>query len=267
MAANDNIHIIEPTKKHTHTFILLHGRDSNAAEFATDFFESQASDDRTLPQIFPNYKWVLPTSALRHSARFETEMSQWFDMWSVEDPEEQKELQVQGLKESIAFIMDVIHQEAKFVHMERIILGGISQGCATVICALMASGVPMGGFVGLCSWLPFSKEVNDIATGPAAAKKSAIDQLQILFGNTTDGSDSERVSLVSRLDSALKTPIFLSHSKDDEVVPIGNGQKLCRGLRSLGASVSWREYEDGGHWVNEPEGVSDIVAFLLEKCC
>jgi lysophospholipase-2 len=106
MAANDNIHIIEPTKKHTHTFILLHGRDSNAAEFATDFFESQASDDRTLPEIFPNYKWVLPTSALRNSTRFETEMSQWFDMWSVEDPEEQKELQVQGLKESIAFIMD-----------------------------------------------------------------------------------------------------------------------------------------------------------------
>jgi lysophospholipase-2 len=194
-------------------------------------------------------------------------MSQWFDMWSVEDPEEQKELQVQGLKESIAFIMDVIHQEAKFVPMECIILGGISQGYATAIYALMATRVQMGGFIGLCSWLPFSKEINDIATGSAAAKKSAIDQLRILFGNTTDGSDSERANLVSQLESALKTPIFMAHSKDDEVVPIGNGEKLCRGLRSLGASVSWRAYEDGGHWVNEPQGVDDMVAFLSEECC
>ena len=56
-------------------------------------------------------------------------------------------------------------------------------------------------------------------------------------------------------------------AEDDEVVPIGNGEKLCRGLRSLGASVSWRAYEDGGHWVNEPQGVDDMVAFLSEKCC
>jgi lysophospholipase-2 len=131
----------------------------------------------------------------------------------------------------------------------------------------MATGVQMGGFIGLCSWLPFSKEINDIATGSAAAKNSAIDQLQILFGNTTDESEGERASLLSRIESALKTPIFLSHSKDDEVVPIGNGEKLCKGLRSLGASVSWREYEDGGHWVNEPQGVDDMVAFLSEKCC
>jgi lysophospholipase-2 len=267
MTANDKIHIIKPTKNHTHTFILLHGRDSNATEFATDFFESQASDDRTLPEIFPGYKWVLPTSALRNSARFETEMSQWFDMWSVEDPEEQKELQVQGLKESITFIMDVIHHEAKFVPMTRIILGGISQGFDTAIYALMATGVQIGGLVGLCSWLPFSKELNHIATKSAAAKKSAIDQVQILFSNTTDESNSERANLMSRLQSALKTPIFLSHSKDDEVVPIGNGEKLCRGLRSLDASVSWRAYEDGGHWVNEPQGVDDMVAFLSGKCC
>jgi lysophospholipase-2 len=267
MAANGNAYVIEPTKKHTHTFILLHGRDSNATEFATEFFESQASDDRTLPEIFPNYKWVLPTSALRNSARFETEMSQWFDMWSVEDPEEQKDLQVQGLKESIAFIMDVIHQEAKLVPMERMILGGISQGCATAIYALMAARVQMGGFIGLCSWLPFSKEINDLATGSAMSKKCVIDQLQVLFGNTTDESDSERTNLVPRLESALKTPMFLSHSKDDEVVPIGNGEKLCWGLRSLGASVSWKAYENGGHWVNEPQGVDDMVAFLSEKCC
>ncbi|KAK0661592.1 hypothetical protein QBC41DRAFT_235826 [Cercophora samala] len=26
--------------------------------------------------------------------------------------------------------------------------------------------------------------------------------------------------------------------------------------------VEWHEYDDGGHWINEPQGVDDFVAFL-----
>lgn len=37
--------IVAPQGEHKHTIILLHSRDSNATEFATDFLESQASDD------------------------------------------------------------------------------------------------------------------------------------------------------------------------------------------------------------------------------
>lgn len=29
--------------------------------------------------------------------------------------------------------------------------------------------------------------------------------------------------------------------------------------------VEWKTYEDGGHWIHEPQGVDDIVAFLTEK--
>jgi lysophospholipase-2 len=90
-------------------------------------------------------------------------MSQWFDMWSVEDSEERKELQVEGLKESIAMILDAIKSEASLVPTDHIILGGISQGCATAIRALFHGGIPLGGFIGLCSWLPFQEEVEGIA--------------------------------------------------------------------------------------------------------
>jgi len=41
-------HTVAPIAAHTHTVIFLHGRDSNATEFAPEFFESQASDDRTM---------------------------------------------------------------------------------------------------------------------------------------------------------------------------------------------------------------------------
>jgi lysophospholipase-2 len=60
----------------------------------------------------------------------------------------------------------------------------------------------------------------------------------------------------------VDTPVFLSHSVDDEVVPIENGEKLREALKILGMKVEWHAYENGGHWVNEPKGVEDMAAFL-----
>ncbi|KAG9228408.1 hypothetical protein BJ875DRAFT_489898 [Amylocarpus encephaloides] len=61
----------------------------------------------------------------------------------------------------------------------------------------------------------------------------------------------------------LETPIFLSHSRDDDVVPITNGKNSLT-LEKLGMVVSWKQYKDGGHWVNEPQGVDDIVVFIRD---
>jgi lysophospholipase-2 len=80
---------------HTHTVILLHGRDSEAQEFMAEFFECEATGpetDRTLPALFPTVRWVFPQAKFLHSERFHIEMSQWFDMWSVEDQQERTEL-------------------------------------------------------------------------------------------------------------------------------------------------------------------------------
>lgn len=52
-------------------------------------------------------------------------------------------------------ISSIIHEESEFVPLKNIILGGISQGCATAIFTLLSSGLSLGGFVGLSSWLPF----------------------------------------------------------------------------------------------------------------
>jgi len=68
-------YIVPATGGYTHTIILLHGRDSVAEEFATKLFESQTADDRTLPKTFPSVKWVFPSSNMRKSARFDTELS------------------------------------------------------------------------------------------------------------------------------------------------------------------------------------------------
>jgi len=56
--------------------------------------------------------------------------------------------------------------------------------------------------------------------------------------------------------------IMLQHSRDDDVIAMDNGVRLRDMLRGLGYNVEWHGYEDGGHWVNEPQGGDDFVACL-----
>ncbi|TVY46040.1 Acyl-protein thioesterase [Lachnellula subtilissima] len=224
MDLQDRIHVVAPTREHTHTIILLHGRDSNASEFASEFFESQASNDQTPPKIFPTFKWVFPAAKPRISARFQVEMSQWFDMWDVEKHEERLELQKEGLEESRSFIDDVIRKEILSIPADRIILGGISQGCAMAAATSLIDGNhKLGGFIGFSSWMPF------VAHTPVPH---------------------------------YTIPVFLAHCRDDQMVPVENGRNLREDLERRGLVVTWKEYEDGGHWINEPQGVDDVVKFL-----
>jgi predicted esterase len=131
--SQQDIHTIQPTKQHTHTIIFLHGRDSTAEEFASEIFESQGSDEKTLLEALPNYRWVFPSSGKCTSSRFDTEMSQWFDIWSLEIPEVRNETQAAGLKRSTARILALIELEASLVPHQHIFLAGISQGCATAV--------------------------------------------------------------------------------------------------------------------------------------
>ncbi|KAI0175873.1 lysophospholipase II [Hypoxylon sp. FL1284] len=224
--------VVLPREGHSHTVIWLHGRDSSAEEFSSEFFESEASQPegqpRTLPDLFPTIKWVFPQAPLLRAARFDVEeMSQWFDMWSVEDPQERPELQEHGLLDSIAQILRVVREEEEAVPRHKILLAGISQGFATAISTYLADGAPrFAGLIGLSSWIP-----------PFAYN----------LLHTTDPS-------------AGKSPVFLAHCEDDDVVPIENGEHLRDALRVQMGAVEWAQYEDGGHWINEPEGVDDITA-------
>ncbi|KAI1369600.1 lysophospholipase II [Xylaria arbuscula] len=237
--ASDTTYAVGPKAAHTQTVIFLHGRDSNCREFADELFESEASEPanqpRTLPDLFPGIRWVFPSAPTLQSERFGTDMSQWFDMWSVENPAERPELQRPGLHRSVEQILGVIKEEEMLVPQERIFLAGISQGFATAIAVLFAATPKrLAGLIGLCSWMPTGLRDEDFQS----------------FEDTSDRN------------SSLSTPVFLSHSIDDEVVPIKNGRDLRDALQSRRLQVEWREYGDGGHWVNEPQGVDDIARFI-----
>lgn len=250
-------HIVEPADghSHTHTIIFLHGRDSTAAEFASELFESEASEPRdkprTLRDLFPMVRWVFPTAPVLRSARFDSEMSQWFDMWSTENPDERPEIQLPGLRASVSALGDVVREEQKCVARGNIFVAGISQGIAVTVAAFFAekeawSG--LGGMIGLSSWMPLHGMFGDEDGGK---------QLGRLYRTT--GSDLPSEPKISR-----PLPVFLGHSRDDNVISVGHGRTLrdILGQFPNDLKIEWHEYEEGGHWLNEPQGVDDIVAFL-----
>ena len=155
-------------------------------------------------------------------------MSQWFDMWSTENPLEREADQHTDLAVVVQSIHHVIDRESRIVGAQNVILGGISQGCAVAAHALLKQNKQLGGFVGLCGWLPLQDTLPDLA--PTA--------------------------------KALWTPVFLAHAQDDEVIAIQYGEQLRDGLIRQGINVRYQAYVEGGHWVKEPRGVDDLVYFL-----
>ena len=258
------IHTVGPQAgyQHTHTITFLHGRDSTNEEFANELFESEASpgyvnarNERTLPALLPSVRWVFPAAPLLRSERFDTVMSQWFDMWSADRPQERVELQIDGLKRSVAFLLEVLAVEEAILPRQNIFLAGISQGFALALAAFFADGQGFAGLLGLCSWMPFADVRGD--DGVSIGEDIELRKVQADFASrlSMDPANSP---------GALKsTPILLGHASDDEVVPVENGKRMRYVLRDrLQLDVEFHEYPEGGHWVNEPLGVDDMVDFF-----
>lgn len=309
---SDSTTIVAPrADKHTHTVIFLHGREDCGTWFAQDFFDPRSSDGRTLAEIFPSIRWVFPTAKRQFSARYNHEfenssfkdafkgknfdiISQWFDIWDVRDPEDRKELMLPGLQESIRQITDTIIEEAQIIPLERMILGGISQGCATAILALLSSEMHLGGFIGWCGFLPFQSSIEALNTRTIGNKHELSGGVQGILGlnqgdpdldssnpNSEDSKIEARVGTTYTVkdadinqkeiftsgspippQAAINTPIFLAHSEDDDVVPCKLGDDLCQTVKHLGFNVTWKKYKDGMHQIHPDHGVDDMSLFI-----
>jgi len=282
--------VVEPLGgDHTHTVIFLHGRE-DFGTYMAEILDDKSSDGRTLPEKFPSTRWIFPTANIRFSARRKEELcissfpslageeftSQWFDVWDVRDPDEKAELGIPGLQESIKQIVDIIQEEAEMVPMDRIILGGLSQGCATAILTLLSSGLNLGGFIGWCGWLPLQRSIEELDLKGIGNKHEISRQIQAILQlrpgesrqihkmlqmvkpasneiTNITGSDilrpskdvgfsglAEFLSMLSESTTpAIKTPIFLAHSEDDEIVPFKLGNELRQIMKRLGFDVTW----------------------------
>jgi lysophospholipase-2 len=262
--------IIAPTAAHTHTIIFLHSRGSTPESFSAAILSAAgspgSSDHPVLPASLPSVKWVFPRARLRPaSARADELTSQWFDMRSVERPQDGLELQLPGLRESVAEVLAVIEAEVALLAggADRVVLAGLSQGCATAAHALLRSRRRLAAFVGLCGWMPFAERVGAIC-GEESDAGARLQRVKEMLG--ADEGDASSAVAEEDDGACLATPVFLAYCRDDNVVPVVNGEEMCKRLRDLGMQVEWRDYKEGGHWVNEPDGVDDLVRFLRSRC-
>lgn len=232
--------------QHTHTVIFLHGHESSARELSHRLWESQNQQGDSLQIIFPSIKWIFPQAEEIYAERFQGYSHRWFDIWDVGDPDARRDLQVPGLLDSAEQLVALIYSEAGRVGLRNIIIAGISQGCATAIHALLncrefrakEEGNRLCAFVGMSGWM---------SLGAGSAQESR-DLLKSPHG------PSENVY--------RNTPAFITHFTNDPVVPLEQGERLRDTLTTYGMAVTWKEYPKGRSWIDTPQGVEDLVAFL-----
>ncbi|KAI1198988.1 hypothetical protein F5X97DRAFT_342122 [Nemania serpens] len=79
------------------------------------------------------------------------------------------------------------------------------------------------------------------------------------------GCFRKQTKSTSSVSSRISTPVFISHCVDYAVVPFKEGERLRDVLTAYGMTVTWKEYPNGGYWINGPQGVDDLVAFLNSR--
>ena len=81
---------------------------------------------------------------------------------------------------------------------------------------------------------------------------------RLYLGDDVDTGKEESSVTVSQLTS---TPILLEHCRDDKTISVDNGHRMRDLQRRHGFRVQWKEYDEGGHWFNEPQGIDDFAGF------
>ncbi|KAH8820110.1 Alpha/Beta hydrolase protein [Xylogone sp. PMI_703] len=280
-------YVVEPISNHTHSFILLHGLGSNGKEFGQVLLETGiCSNGQNLREIFRGARFIFPTAKRRRSSAFSrAKLTQWYDIASLDDPSVRQHTQLKGLAESVPEILMLINQESQKVPYRNVILGGLSQGCSMALSCLLAIDFPIGGFIGMSGWLPFSDEIEHAIKG-----EDEVDDDENHFGPDSDDSSTSSKQDQTKLDpivkalkhyrnllcleeldnpttqtSSISTPVFLGHGTDDEKVKICFGENARHVLVLIGYKVLWKSYKDQGHWYKIPDEIDDLVGFIRDK--
>lgn len=299
--------IVEPLQlPHKQTFILLHGRGSSGHKFGpllleTPFTTANApispSQGLTLATAFPQARFVFPSAARRRATIYKRAYThQWFDNWKLDPPATDREdLQVDGLRETVAYLHGLLRAEIELVPggAGNVVFGGLSQGCAAALTALLLwEGDKLGAAVGMCGWLPFAESLLEQIEGDAHAGEADSGDSSDPFARDDEHDEHDGVDLDSgavagspaaavgwlrdelQLDErtvlSVETPVFqqttvfLGHGVQDDRVSVALGRRASECLAGLKGTVCWNEYAGLGHWFSE-DMLRDLVDFILEE--
>ncbi|RMJ10156.1 hypothetical protein CDV36_010212 [Fusarium kuroshium] len=254
-------HVLDhhPDHPHLHTIVFLHGRGSDAEEFAEELMDSSVlSDGRSLQEALPGWRWVFPAARQVWSEVFKEFMPMWFEL---RDGRDDGDGDSEGLKEAVTHVRGILQEErTRLGDYGKVILGGISQGGAVgmwTVLSLMGEGNVdddddpgkwLGGFVGSSTWMPLGDDVEKMLDGD------------------NDGSEFVGHMMRSLSQQQQSTiPVLMGHGIDDAYVDVNLGRQAAHILSRVGCGVDWREYtgaEQEGHWFKVSEQMDHIYEFL-----
>jgi len=132
-------------------------------------------------------------------------MPAWYDIRSDDIAEAQD---AEGIRESQCAVDALIAQEiTSGIAPSHIFLAGFSQGGAIALHCGLRCEQRLGGILALSTYLPLAETV--VAEAPP---------------------------------SALETPIFMAHGRNDPIVPYALGKASFERVSALGYKVEWHEY-------------------------
>ena len=180
--------------------LWLHGLGADGNDFAPIVPE-------LVRREWPAVRFVFPHAPVRAvTINSGARMRAWYD---IRDFDLANRADHQGVAESVAQVDGLIAREGeRGIAPANILLAGFSQGGAVTLAAGIARAQPLGGLIGLSTYLPM-----------ALAQAQALLQPQ-----------------------AASQPVFMGHGLSDPVVPYAGGEMSAAALRSFGFDVQWQRY-------------------------
>lgn len=205
--------IVSASAKHTASFIFLHGLGDTGHGWAT-----------TIAAIRPPHVKVICPSAAKMPVTLNSgfESPSWFDLMSLDinAPEDEP-----GIKKAAEIVKGLVEEEVKNgIPVERIMIGGFSQGGALALYVALTAGKAMAGVAALSCWLPLHKQ------------------------------------MVTR--TPVNMVCMQAHGDCDPIIPYRMGQLSASLLKQLMKEHTFKTYKGMMHSSNETE-MQDLKEFLL----
>ncbi|KAF7877232.1 hypothetical protein EAF04_000917 [Stromatinia cepivora] len=259
--------IVESPEINKNTLILLHGTSSYGAPFAKELRNLVHFD-----VLLPYTKLIFPSGSLRETTVFGGKVTHaWFDIADFADRTKGEEQQKEGLKESVEYlgqlVRDVVDNKSRDEKFQ-VFVGGLSQGCAMSMILLLSgeldrlgSSQKLGGFVGFSGWLPFARQIGEVA----AVGKDEMEKRSLVQTWLRSELGLPPAPPPDRTDSLEKDMrIFLAHGTNDGKVKPEWGEDMKRVLEAVGYKVEWKLYEGLGHAV-VPDELNDMAGFIRQS--
>ncbi|PHH65984.1 hypothetical protein CDD81_932 [Ophiocordyceps australis] len=284
MNASDCPIVVPPLAPHKLTVICLHGRGSCANKFYEPFLSCPLSDGRTFGQALHDAKLIFPTAPRTRVSKYRRcSIRQWYDGTGDWEPEARG-----GMRASVEHIHALLLQEMALLdnNGRAVVLVGFSQGCAMALISLLLwHGQPLGGFVGLCGFMPLNTVLMQILH-----HESQHDADDIVFEDT-DGHDVDSsadadaqmhhatplVEAIGELRqeaqlpghapppsmSFVSVPVYLGHGAADDKVDLRYGRGAAALLEKMGLMVEFHVYQGQGHCYST-EMLDHVIQFLAK---